>query len=102
LRRAIQFITSPYFLLLALCLSGKIIPIFKTSRTGLVFKPTANMSSEVIDRPNPQALPSHILDEVLNLSVKLEKIQLSDSDLKGLEEFRRRRSRKVLSSILYE
>ena len=32
------------------------------------------MPGEVIDRPNPQALASHIPDEVLSLSVKLEKI----------------------------
>ena len=47
------------------------------------------MPGEIIDRPNPQALPSLIPDDVLQLSVKLEKIQLSDADLKGLEEFRR-------------
>ena len=47
------------------------------------------MPGEVIDRPNPQALASHIPDEVLSLSVKLEKIKLNDADLKGLEEFRR-------------
>jgi hypothetical protein len=47
------------------------------------------MSGEVIDRLNPQALPSRIPDEVLALSVKLEKIKLNDADLKGLEEFRR-------------
>jgi xylulose-5-phosphate/fructose-6-phosphate phosphoketolase len=47
------------------------------------------MPGEVIDRPNPRALASHIPDEVLALSVKLEKTKLSDADLKGLEEFRR-------------
>jgi len=47
------------------------------------------MPGEVIDRPNPQPLPSHIPDHVLELSVKLEKVALSDADLKGLEEFRR-------------
>ena len=47
------------------------------------------MPGEVIDRPNPQALASHIPDEVLSLSVKLEKIKLNDADLKGLVEFRR-------------
>jgi hypothetical protein len=47
------------------------------------------MPGEVIDRPNPQPLPSHIPDSVLELSVKLEKVALSDVDLKGLEEFRR-------------
>ncbi|TVY81580.1 putative phosphoketolase, partial [Lachnellula suecica] len=47
------------------------------------------MPGEIIDRPNPQALTSHIPDEVLNLSVKLQKLALNDADLKGLEEFRR-------------
>lgn len=47
------------------------------------------MPGEVIDRPNPKALPSLIPDNVMELSVKLEKMQLSDADLKGLEEFRR-------------
>lgn len=47
------------------------------------------MPGEVIDRPNPQPLASKIPESVLELSVKLEKISLSDADLKGLEEFRR-------------
>jgi xylulose-5-phosphate/fructose-6-phosphate phosphoketolase len=47
------------------------------------------MPGEVIDRPNPQPLASQIPSSVLDLSVKLEKISLSDADLKGLEEFRR-------------
>lgn len=47
------------------------------------------MPGEEIDRPNPKALPSHIPDAVLDLSIKLDRMQLSDADLKGLEEFRR-------------
>ncbi|KAG9232077.1 XFP N-terminal domain-containing protein [Amylocarpus encephaloides] len=47
------------------------------------------MPAEVIDRPNPQPLASRIPDAVLELSVKLEKVNLSDADLKGLQEFRR-------------
>ena len=47
------------------------------------------MPGEIIDRPNPQALASLVPDEVLNLAVKLDKITISDADLKGLEEFRR-------------
>lgn len=47
------------------------------------------MPGEVIDRPNPQALTSHIPENVLELSVKLEKMNINDEDLKGLEEFRR-------------
>ena len=49
---------------------------------------TANMPGEVIDRPNPRALPSHISDTVLDLAVRLEKLALSDADLKSLELFR--------------
>jgi xylulose-5-phosphate/fructose-6-phosphate phosphoketolase len=45
------------------------------------------MPGEVIDRPNPKPLASQIPDNVLELSVKLEKVALSDADLKGLEEF---------------
>ena len=47
------------------------------------------MPGEVIDRPNPKALNSLIPDDVLSLAVQLDKINLSDADLKGLEEFRR-------------
>jgi xylulose-5-phosphate/fructose-6-phosphate phosphoketolase len=47
------------------------------------------MPGEVIDRPNPQPLASQILNNVLGLAVKLEKVALSDASLKGLEEFRR-------------
>ena len=47
------------------------------------------MPGEVIDRPNPRALASHIPESVLELSVQLEKIKINDADLKGLEEFRR-------------
>lgn len=47
------------------------------------------MPGEVIDRPNPKALPSLVPDNVMDLAVKLDYIKLNDSDLKGLEEFRR-------------
>lgn len=47
------------------------------------------MPGEVIDRPNPQPLDSLIPESVLELAVKLQKINLNDEDLKGLEEFRR-------------
>jgi xylulose-5-phosphate/fructose-6-phosphate phosphoketolase len=47
------------------------------------------MPGEVIDRPNPQASPSNIPDAVNELAVKLEKIDISENDLRGLEEFRR-------------
>jgi xylulose-5-phosphate/fructose-6-phosphate phosphoketolase len=47
------------------------------------------MPGEIIDRPNPQPLASHIPEAVLSLSVKLQKMSITDADLKGLEEFRR-------------
>jgi hypothetical protein len=49
----------------------------------------AKMPGEVIDRPNPKALPSHIPENVLELAVQLEKLDISEADLTGLEEFRR-------------
>lgn len=47
------------------------------------------MPGEEIDRANPQPLKSYIPDEVLQLSVKLEKLTINDDDLKALGEFRR-------------
>jgi len=47
------------------------------------------MPGEVIDRPNPKALPSLIPDNVMELAVKLDKLDISKADLTGLEEFRR-------------
>lgn len=47
------------------------------------------MPGEEIDRPNPQALPSHIPEDVLALSVKLDKTKLDDTHYEGLKEFRR-------------
>jgi xylulose-5-phosphate/fructose-6-phosphate phosphoketolase len=47
------------------------------------------MPGEVIDRPNPQPLASQIPDGVLELPIKLQKININDADLKGLQEFRR-------------
>jgi xylulose-5-phosphate/fructose-6-phosphate phosphoketolase len=47
------------------------------------------MPGEVIDRPNPQPLASNIPDHVQDLAIKLQNIELSDADRKGLEEFRR-------------
>lgn len=47
------------------------------------------MPGEIIDRPNPQPLPSHIEDHVLSLAVKLEKAELETFEAKGLQEFRR-------------
>lgn len=47
------------------------------------------MPGEVIDRPNPQPLPSHIPEDVLSLAVKLEKTKLDESTYNSLQEFRR-------------
>ena len=47
------------------------------------------MPGEVIDRPNPQPLPSHLGDEVLALAVKLEKTKLHEDVYKSLTEYRR-------------
>jgi xylulose-5-phosphate/fructose-6-phosphate phosphoketolase len=47
------------------------------------------MPGEVIDRPNPQPLPSHIDESVLSLAVKLEKTKLDDIEYAGLQNFRR-------------
>ena len=47
------------------------------------------MPGEVIDRPNPQALPSHIPDDVLKLAVQLDKSKLDETDYAGLKQFRR-------------
>ncbi|KAF7950739.1 uncharacterized protein EAE97_002291 [Botrytis byssoidea] len=49
------------------------------------------MPGEIIDRPNPQALDSNIPGSatVNDLAVKLEKLQIPDDDLRGLEDFRR-------------
>lgn len=47
------------------------------------------MPGEVIDRPNPQPLPSQIDEHVLSLAVKLDKTKLDESTYTGLREFRR-------------
>lgn len=47
------------------------------------------MPGEIIDRPNPQPLPSHIPDSVEQLQVKLDRINLDQSVCDGLLKFRR-------------
>ena len=47
------------------------------------------MPGEVIDRPNPQALPSNVPDSVNELLVKLEKPTLSEDTNHALQKFRR-------------
>ncbi|EEY16637.1 xylulose-5-phosphate phosphoketolase [Verticillium alfalfae VaMs.102] len=45
------------------------------------------MPGEVIDRPNPSALPSQLPDEVLNLAVKLQRKPLDKDVAQSLEDF---------------
>jgi xylulose-5-phosphate/fructose-6-phosphate phosphoketolase len=47
------------------------------------------MPGEVIDTPNPQALPSHIPDVVEQLQVKLELTSLEQPVCDALFKFRR-------------
>lgn len=47
------------------------------------------MPGEVIDRANPQPLPSAIPKDVLSLAVKLEKRKLDETLYDGLQQFRR-------------
>lgn len=47
------------------------------------------MPGEVIDRPNPQPLPSQIDESVASLAVKLKDTNLNDEDRSSLREFRR-------------
>lgn len=47
------------------------------------------MPGEVIDRPNPEPIPSHLPDQVLSLNVKIEKQTLPEDANKVLKEFRR-------------
>ncbi|KAI9706482.1 MAG: hypothetical protein M1836_003488 [Candelina mexicana] len=46
------------------------------------------MPGEVINRPNPPPLPSHIPEDVLSLAVKLEKTSLDDTTNAGFQAFR--------------
>ncbi|OJD34820.1 d-xylulose 5-phosphate d-fructose 6-phosphate [Diplodia corticola] len=47
------------------------------------------MPGEVIDRPNPEPLPSHLPDHVIDLAVKLDKTALPELDNAQLHAFRR-------------
>jgi len=47
------------------------------------------MPGEIIDRPNPQPLPSHLPEEVLKLAVQVEKKTLPEDVNKSLKAFRR-------------
>lgn len=47
------------------------------------------MPGEVIDRPNPEAMPSQVPDEVMDLAVKLERTTLEEDVNTALREFRR-------------
>ena len=46
------------------------------------------MPGEVIDRPNPQPLPSQVPQEVMALSVKLDKTKLDEETYRSLQLFR--------------
>lgn len=47
------------------------------------------MPGEVIDRPNPEPLPSHLPDDVLSLAVKLDKTTLPEPHNAQFAAFRR-------------
>jgi xylulose-5-phosphate/fructose-6-phosphate phosphoketolase len=47
------------------------------------------MTGEVIDRPNPPALPSHVPEFVDQLIVKLGKTSLKDDTNDGLKKWQR-------------
>jgi xylulose-5-phosphate/fructose-6-phosphate phosphoketolase len=47
------------------------------------------MPGEVIDRPNPPALPSNLPSEVDNLVIKLEKTPLKADVLKSLQQWQK-------------
>ena len=47
------------------------------------------MPGEVIDRPNPQPLPSNIPEDVFSLSVQLEKTKLDQATSEALQVYRR-------------
>jgi xylulose-5-phosphate/fructose-6-phosphate phosphoketolase len=47
------------------------------------------MPAEIIDRPNPQPLPSHLPDVIDRLRPKLDSITLSEEARNGLIAFRR-------------
>lgn len=47
------------------------------------------MPGEVIDRPNPEAKPSHLPDSILSLSKQLERSALSEDVNTSLKTFRR-------------
>lgn len=47
------------------------------------------MPGEVIDRPNPEAGPSHIPDAVEQLDVKLQQVTLDEPTFDALYKFRR-------------
>lgn len=45
------------------------------------------MPGEVIDRPNPSALPSQLPDEVLDLAAKIQRKPLDKDVAQSLEDF---------------
>ena len=55
----------------------------------LIGQVSFNMPGEVIDRPNPQPLPSHIPDVVEQLDIKLQQVTLDQETFDALYKFRR-------------
>ncbi|KAH8589116.1 XFP N-terminal domain-containing protein [Bisporella sp. PMI_857] len=47
------------------------------------------MPGEIIDQPNPKAVSSLLPDNIMELAVKLDKLDIPAVDLKSLDEFRR-------------
>lgn len=63
--------------------------LFQTPFTRSILTNSIKMPGEVIDRPNPQPIASHVPDDVLALVVKLEKTKLDEHTYEGLQHFRR-------------
>jgi xylulose-5-phosphate/fructose-6-phosphate phosphoketolase len=47
------------------------------------------MPGEVIDRPNPEAMPSGLPDSINELAVRIEKTPLPEADSESIKQFRR-------------
>lgn len=60
------------------------------------------MPGEVIDRPNPQPLPSHLPDDLEKLKVKLEHEVLDQKACDALFKFRRAASYIAAGKLKHE
>lgn len=65
------------------------LPLLSRSLILLIHETPFTMPGEVIDRPNPQPLPSHIDDAVDRLEVKLQQMTLDQPACDALCKFRR-------------